>query len=63
MVNTQNEYNTALVLSCAVDLIAAATNKVIGNDASTSINGERLTDTLIETIAANRILKTVENKK
>ena len=56
-------FKSATTLATSVDLVAAVVNKVAGNDISTSINGEKLNDTMIETIAANRIIKTLSDKK
>lgn len=59
----EQSYRSALTLSAAVDLVSATVGKVMGNDVSTNINGERATDAMIETIAANRIIDNLSNKK
>lgn len=60
---SQKSLNSVLVLSTSVDLVSAVLSKTMGNDISTTINGERATDTMIETIAANRIVKNLTDKK
>ena len=65
MTNTfdNKSYSSALTLSAAVDLVSAVVTKVIGNDVSSVINGEKVNDSMVETIAANRIVKNLSNKK
>lgn len=58
----EKSYSSALTLSSAVDLVSATLAKTMGNDISTTINGERATDTMVETIAANRILDNLSKK-
>ncbi len=65
MTNTfdNKSYSSALTLSAAVDLVSAVVTKVIGNDVSSVINGEKVNDSMVETIAANRIVNNLSNKK
>lgn len=65
MTNTFDDksYSSALTLSAAVDLVSAVVTKVIGNDVSSVINGEKVNDSMVETIAANRIVNNLSNKK
>ena len=65
MTNTfdNKSYSSALTLSAAVDLVSAVVTKVIGNDVSSVINGEKVNDSVVETIAANRIVNNLSNKK
>ena len=65
MTNTfdNKSYSSALTLSAAVDLVSAVVTKVIGNDVSSVINGEQVNDSMVETIAANRIVNNLSNKK
>lgn len=59
---SEKSHRTALTLSATVDLISATVSKVVGNDVSTTINGERVTDTMVETIAATRIISNFTKK-
>ena len=65
MTNTFDDksYSSALTLSAAVHLVSAIVTKVIGNDVSSVINGEKVNDSMVETIAANRIVNNLSNKK
>ena len=65
MTNTfdNKSYSSALTLSAAVGLVSAVVTKVIGNDVSSVINGEKVNDSMVETIAANRIVNNLSNKK
>lgn len=55
--------SSATTLSVAVNLVSSIVAKVVGNDVSTNINGEKVNDGMIEVIAANRIVNNLSNKK
>ena len=55
--------SSATTLSVAVNLVSSIVAKVVGNDVSTSINGEKVNDGMIEVIATNRIVNNLSNKK
>ena len=65
MTNTfdNKSYSSALTLSAAVDLVSAVVTKVIGNDVSSVINGEKVNASMVETIAANRIVNNLPTQK
>jgi uncharacterized protein involved in propanediol utilization len=50
---------SALVLANAGELVAGVIKDIAGNDISTSINGNKLTTDLIQSIAMQRMIKKI----
>ncbi len=54
--NEQRSIQSALVLANAATLVSGVVSQIAGNDISNSINGTKATDTLMQTVAHQRIL-------
>lgn len=58
--DNQRQIQSAMVLTNAAELTSGIIKQIAGNDISTSINGSTATNEVIQTIAMQRMVKTLE---
>lgn len=61
-INTQREQTSAIVLANAAALVSAVVQEIAGNDISNSINGNKASGAIIETLVHQRIAKNLGGK-
>ena len=61
-IKTMNTNQSALVLANAASLVSGVVQEIAGNDISSSINGSKITSSVVETLAHQRIVKRLEKK-
>lgn len=58
--DNERQIQSAMVLTNAAELTSGIIKQIAGNDISTSINGSTATNEVIQTIAMQRMVKTLE---
>jgi len=60
--NLESKVNSAIVLANAGELVSKVIQEISGNDISNSLNGSRISNELVQTIAYQRISKNLEDQ-